>query len=70
MNSLLKELNKSNNESDYIIFSLKNNKNIKKKEIIESMNKTSNHFSINSKKVDETKEENDDNFINLKNKGA
>ena len=56
MNSLLKELNKSNNESDYIIFSLKNNKNIKKKEIIESMNKTSNHFSINSKKVDETKE--------------
>ena len=57
MNSLSKELNKSNNESDYIIFSLKNNKNFKNKEIIESMNKTSNHFSINKNKVDETKEE-------------
>ena len=57
MNSLSKELNKSNNESDYIIFSLKNNKNFKNKEIIESINKTSNHFSINKNKVDETKEE-------------
>ena len=57
MNSLSKELNKSNDESDYIIFSLKNNKNFKNKEIIESMNKTSNHFSINKNKVDETKEE-------------
>ena len=57
MNSLSKELNKSNNESDYIIFSLKNNKNFKNKEIIESMNKTRNHFSINKNKVDETKEE-------------
>ena len=57
MNSLSKELNKSNNESDYIIFSLKNSKNFKNKEIIESMNKTSNHFSINKNKVDETKEE-------------
>ena len=57
MNSLSKELNKSNNESSYIIFSLKNNKQFKNKEIIESMNKTSNHFSINSNKVDETKEE-------------
>jgi hypothetical protein len=57
MNSLSKELNKSNNESDYIIFSLKNNKNFKNKEIIESMNKTSNHFSINKNKADETKEE-------------
>ena len=56
MNSLSKELNKSNNESD-IIFSLKNNKNFKNKEIIESINKTSNHFSINKNKVDETKEE-------------
>lgn len=57
MNSLSKELNKSNDESDYIIFSLKNNKNFKNKEIIESINKTSNHFSINKNKVDETKEE-------------
>lgn len=57
MNSLSKELNKLNNESDYIIFSLKNNKNFKNKEIIESINKTSNHFSINKNKVDETKEE-------------
>lgn len=57
MNSLSKELNKSNDESDYIIFSLKNNKNFKNKEIIESMNKTNNHFSINKNKVDETKEE-------------
>ena len=57
MNSLSKELNKSNDESDYIIFSLKNNKNFKNKEIIESMNKTRNHFSINKNKVDETKEE-------------
>ena len=57
MNSLSKELNKSNNESDYIIFSLKNNQNFKNKEIIESINKTSNHFSINKNKVDETKEE-------------
>ena len=57
MNSLSKELNKSNNESDYIIFSLKNNKNFKNKEIIESIDKTSNHFSINKNKVDETKEE-------------
>ena len=57
MNSLSKELNKSNDESDYIIFSLKNNKNFKSKEIIESMNKTRNHFSINKNKVDETKEE-------------
>ena len=57
MNSLSKELNKSNNESDYIIFSLKNNKNFKNKEIIESKNKTRNHFSINKNKVDETKEE-------------
>ena len=57
MNSLSKELNKSNNESSYIIFSLKNNKQYKNKEIIESMNKTSNHFSININKVDETKEE-------------
>ena len=57
MNSLSKELNKSNDESDYIIFSLKNNKNFKNKEIIESINKTSNHFSINKNKVNETKEE-------------
>ena len=57
MNSLSKGLNKSNNESDYKIFSLKNNKNFKNKEIIESMNKTNNHFSINNNKVDETKEE-------------
>lgn len=57
MNSLSKELNKSNDESDYIIFSLKNNKNFKNKEIIESINKTSNHFSINKNKVDEAKEE-------------
>ena len=57
MNSLSKGLNKSNNDSDYKIFSLKNNKNFKNKEIIESMNKTNNHFSINNNKVDETKEE-------------
>jgi hypothetical protein len=48
MNTHSKEINNSNNESDLIIFSLKNKNHFANNEINESIIKPNHHFSINN----------------------
>ena len=65
MNTHSKEVNKSNNESDLIIFSLKNKNHFANNEINESIIKPNHHFSINKNNNSyENKEENKFTFTN------
>ena len=65
MNTHSKEINNSNNESDLIIFSLKNKNHFANNEINESIIKPNHHFSINQNNNSyENKEENKFPFTN------
>ena len=63
MNSFSKEQNLSMVESDYVIFSLKNNHNLYKKDNNETFNKSKKQF-INNKNNKDNKEENKLPFTN------